>query len=114
MDFPEAREYMTYDDQDVPTELFLDEEPDFADQIPRESNNEIFEEEQVNIENSEIRDFIKKPCLRQINKKVNFNHKVIDICTDGTQTESKLNEKYTLRRNFHLLPGEQNLLRMHN
>ena len=76
IDFPEAREYMTYDDQDVPTELFLDAEPDFADQIPRESNNEIFEEVQVNIENSEIRDFIKKPCLRQINKKVNFNPKV--------------------------------------
>ena len=97
---------MTYDGQDVPTELFLDGEPDFADQIPRESNNEIFEEEQVDIEKSEIRDCIKKPCLRRIDKKVSFNQKVIDICTDGVHTESKINEKYTLIRNFHLLQGE--------
>ena len=57
---------MTYDGQDVTTELFLDVEPDFADQIPRESINEIFEQEHVDIGKSVIKDFIKKPCLRRI------------------------------------------------
>ena len=31
IDFPEARDYMTYDGQDVPTEFFLNVEPDFSD-----------------------------------------------------------------------------------
>ena len=114
VDFPEAREYMTYNDQDVPNEIFLNVEPDFADQIPRESNNEIFKQEQVDEEKSEIKDFIKKPCLRQVNKKVSFNHKVTNICENGIQTKNTLSDKYTLKRNFHLLPGEQNLLMMHH
>ena len=69
IDFPEARTYETYNEQDVPTELLLDSAPDFADQIPREINNEIFEQEQVDHEESEIKDFIRKPCKRRINKK---------------------------------------------
>ena len=105
---------MTYNDQDVPNEIFLNVEPDFADRIPRESNNEIFKQEQVDEEKSEIKDFIKKPCLRQVNKKVSFNHKVTDICENGIQTKNTLSDKYTLKRNFHLLPGEQNLLMMHH
>ena len=61
-----------------------------------------------------IKDFIKKPCLRQVNKKVSFNHKVTNICENGIQTKNTLSDKYTLKRNFHLLPGEQNLLMMHH
>ena len=44
VDFPKVRDDETYNDQDVPTELLLDYEPNFADQIPRETNNDIFEQ----------------------------------------------------------------------
>ena len=113
IDFPEAREYETHDNQDVPSELLINSEPDFTDQIPRETDNEIFEQEQNNIEGTEINDFIKRPCIKNIGRKVSFNQKVEGINIDGDYTETKLNNKYTLKRQFHLLSSEQNLLNMY-
>ena len=108
-DFPEAREYETHDDQDVPSELLLNSEPDFTDMIPRETNNETFKQEQNDIERIEIDNFIKRTCIKNINKKVSFDQKVKGMTIDGDCTETKLNDKYTLKRQFHLLPCEQNL-----
>ena len=75
---------MTYNDQDVPNEIFLNVEPDFANHIPRESNNEIFEQEQVDEEKSEIKDFIKKPCLKGgCSTKLSFTGRYIDVRETG-------------------------------
>jgi hypothetical protein len=108
-DFPEDREYETHDDQDVPSELLLNSEPDFTDMIPRETNNETFIQEQNDSERIEIDNFIKRPCIKNINKKVSFDQTVKGMTIDGDCTETKLNDKYTLKRQFHLLPCEQNL-----
>ena len=109
VDFPIERDFETHDDQDIPNELMLNSEPDFTDMIPRETNNETFIHEPNDDERIDMENFIKRPCIKNINKRVSFDQTVTEMTINGDCTKTKLTNKYTLKKQYHLLPCEQNL-----